>query len=544
MSDRSNYGGVAFAPDFTTAQREDGSTVKFTRNERRLLLEFTRRAGQLCTRNQLLDAIDEPGSDASDRNVDFAINRLRAKLGCVARDPRFIETRYGEGYVWIAARQGAHDEVRDAFVVVGPVRGMAAPGARAQTMLALAQALRAALEGRLATGAKVAFDPQYHAPVGDGAAGPRFGVELAFVSADGAIACVVALKCLRTDRLLMVDRRTQRQMSNAEALAEDIAAALWSAFAPVEDDPAPTAEPLALRIHGAAEPFRREGENWVANDARLRRVLAANPDDPVARLMLATNIHNKYIMRGWRHFLSGDPRRGDEDEMERLLIGALPALQQNPHHALSAAKLLMFLDRGWRRTAVDMAQAAFGRATAMGQALTTMGQMRVFLGDFDAGVGLLEQARALSKPGSEFDLYVLVMLCQAHMAAGDATRLRRTFDTLCRRRSLARGPLGLVLAPPVAGTPSLSMRVTLRLMTARHARALLTWSHYVSARQFSDAEHRRNAILGLATLLRGRFGDQIVPDEVAASLLDTAPPFPEATAQNRTAPLNQTRVRS
>jgi DNA-binding winged helix-turn-helix (wHTH) protein len=83
--------------------RRKGKTIQFTRSERALLLAFSRNPHRLMPRGQLLDAIASRESDVSDRNIDFLVNRLRAKLGDSARSPTYIATQYGEGYVWIAA---------------------------------------------------------------------------------------------------------------------------------------------------------------------------------------------------------------------------------------------------------------------------------------------------------------------------------------------------------------------------------------------------------------------------------------------------------
>jgi DNA-binding response OmpR family regulator len=56
----------------------------------------------LRSRQALLDVVSGPGSDASDRSVDYLVSRLRRKLGDSARRPRYIATHYGEGYIWIA----------------------------------------------------------------------------------------------------------------------------------------------------------------------------------------------------------------------------------------------------------------------------------------------------------------------------------------------------------------------------------------------------------------------------------------------------------
>ncbi|MBN9059779.1 winged helix-turn-helix domain-containing protein [Kaistia sp. MMO-174] len=102
MEGEVRYGELSFDPSFLFARHGAGAELRFTRSERALLLAFTRHPRTVLTRNQLLDAIAGSGSDATDRSIDFLINRLRAKLGDSARAPVLIATQYGEGYVWIA----------------------------------------------------------------------------------------------------------------------------------------------------------------------------------------------------------------------------------------------------------------------------------------------------------------------------------------------------------------------------------------------------------------------------------------------------------
>lgn len=115
------YIDLLFDQDMTSAQR-NGELIRFTKNERLLLEAFTQKAGRVLTRAALLDAISGTGSDRSDRNIDFVITRLRAKLGDSVKQPRFLATRYGEGYVWIA--QPEEVDLSDVFLVVGPVYGL------------------------------------------------------------------------------------------------------------------------------------------------------------------------------------------------------------------------------------------------------------------------------------------------------------------------------------------------------------------------------------------------------------------------------------
>ena len=75
--------------------------MRFTRQEQAVLGALARRPGTLVSRAQLLESLDPDCEGAGERSVDFLVNRLRRKLRDDARKPRFIATRYGEGYVWL-----------------------------------------------------------------------------------------------------------------------------------------------------------------------------------------------------------------------------------------------------------------------------------------------------------------------------------------------------------------------------------------------------------------------------------------------------------
>ena len=111
------YGGLRFDAQRLTARRREGGLIRFTRRERALLLRFHQAPQRLLSRAQLLEALEVAG-ETSERNIDYLVNRLRAKLGDDAHHPRYIRTRYGEGYVWIAPVEG--ECVGDAFIAIGP----------------------------------------------------------------------------------------------------------------------------------------------------------------------------------------------------------------------------------------------------------------------------------------------------------------------------------------------------------------------------------------------------------------------------------------
>ncbi len=85
----------------------DGAPVALTGFEYRILVALARRAGETVTREELASAVREPGArgkaaayDPSvDRSLDVHVSRLRQKLEDDPKEPRFIKTVRGIGYV-------------------------------------------------------------------------------------------------------------------------------------------------------------------------------------------------------------------------------------------------------------------------------------------------------------------------------------------------------------------------------------------------------------------------------------------------------------
>ena len=74
----------------------NGTSIKLTPNEFRLLRILASRVGQTLTREQLLDDLHETVS-TMDRRVDSHIKNLRKKLEAASGES-MIETIYGIGY--------------------------------------------------------------------------------------------------------------------------------------------------------------------------------------------------------------------------------------------------------------------------------------------------------------------------------------------------------------------------------------------------------------------------------------------------------------
>ncbi|WP_395702707.1 response regulator [Aquabacterium sp.] len=81
----------------------DGTLVSLSAAEFRLLSAFVDHAGQVLSRERLLELTRTPGVEATDRSIDLAVSRLRGKLGDAGGETQMIRTLRGQGYVFDAA---------------------------------------------------------------------------------------------------------------------------------------------------------------------------------------------------------------------------------------------------------------------------------------------------------------------------------------------------------------------------------------------------------------------------------------------------------
>ena len=76
-----------------------GRVLGLTTYEFALLRSLADRAGQVLTREQLMDLVKGSAEEAFDRSIDVHISHLRQKLGDDPRSPRLLKTVRGVGYM-------------------------------------------------------------------------------------------------------------------------------------------------------------------------------------------------------------------------------------------------------------------------------------------------------------------------------------------------------------------------------------------------------------------------------------------------------------
>jgi len=500
------FEGLAFHPLLQSATR-DGQEIAFTRAERALLGCFIANPGRLLTRDRLLDAVSGEGSGAIDRNIDFLIHRLRAKLGDPARRPRFIATRYGEGYEWIATP--GPEPAAGGFLLVGPCSGLG-DADTAALALPLAQALTATL-GRLAGPDR----PVILRPTAGGS-GFAYWLELSFHARDGVLHVALLLAHGTTGQVLRSFRHIGTDAAATEALAGRVRDAIWSIEALPAPHTRPGDAPLEVRLHDAALMMTQSPESWATSEARIAAARRERPDDPALGLSAGMALYARLLQQVAPGRVPTPTQwAAVEDEMEDLALGALAAIDQHPLLALGAAKLLFFVDRGHFELAERLAEEAFARSTAFAAAFATLGQLRMCRGAFAEAVGLYDDGIALTPPGSTFHVYLAVLKCTALLAAGDRPGLAAAAEALFAVAPAERLRLGLFLVPPDSDALPAALEAVAAGLPAPYMRDLVFYHYQVSARHFRRPAHRHNVMAGF-TRLAGRLHGPAAIHPVAA----------------------------
>jgi two-component system phosphate regulon response regulator OmpR len=89
-------GEAVFDPERATLTR-GAETIRLTGGEAALLAALARRAGEILTREDIAAALGQ--ADAGERAIDVQVTRLRRKIEPDPREPVFLQTVRGRGYV-------------------------------------------------------------------------------------------------------------------------------------------------------------------------------------------------------------------------------------------------------------------------------------------------------------------------------------------------------------------------------------------------------------------------------------------------------------
>jgi len=77
-----------------------GNSSRLTSAEFIILSNLIQKPGRIISRNRLLPSSTSNTYQSSDRSIDVLVSRLRRKLNDDPRDPKYIITVHGEGYIF------------------------------------------------------------------------------------------------------------------------------------------------------------------------------------------------------------------------------------------------------------------------------------------------------------------------------------------------------------------------------------------------------------------------------------------------------------
>ena len=83
----------------------DRKSIEMTTNEFSVLCFLARNPNKVLNRDQILDEMSGIECDAFNRSVDITMSRLRQKLNDDPKNPSFIKTIWGTGYMFVAEEQ-------------------------------------------------------------------------------------------------------------------------------------------------------------------------------------------------------------------------------------------------------------------------------------------------------------------------------------------------------------------------------------------------------------------------------------------------------
>ncbi len=509
------FNDLVFDDEMLSVRRDDGAEQRLTRQERALLLHFTNNAGKLLTRPRLVELMARDASETNERNIDFIVNRLRKSLGDNARQPRFIATQYGEGYVWIA--QLAAPAPDSAFLLIGPVYGLREQTDRAQTVLAK---LTVKLDSQIGTGRKVSCAPDWR----PGMPMPHdviYGLDASFRAEAETLHAAFVLRHARSRHVIGAFRARFENSNTAGAidvLAAEVKSAIWTHLAvPANAVAASSDAPLEVRLYDAADILSRTPAIWRENEGQLERARAARPDDPTLAIMWGLNLYARLLSQALDadEMMSAAAWSAIEDEMEALAFANLPKVQDNPLLVLAVAKLLFFIDRGHSDLAAQLADEAFANSTAFAASFALQGQIRMCRGDIAEAIAFYDDGMEMSEPGSAFYRYLLVLKCTALLAANQRPALERACAELYAIKPATRQELGVLMADPKARKLPPDIEAVLPMLTEVRARKLVAYFYNVFARRFHSRDHRRNVMHGLVSHMVRHFGRGVVPEPVS-----------------------------
>ena len=501
----------------------NGRKIQFTRNERALLLALTRNPRRLMRRGRLLDEVASE-SNVSDRNIDFLVNRLRAKLGDSAKSPNFIATQYGEGYVWIAVPSKAAPI--DALLVIAPAFGL--PGSPfSRQASSLIDQLREMIAEGVGDGHNVIVVEDW-TPTDR----LRYFLQVSFFAGNGHLDCAATLREMPSRRIAKA-LRLQLDMADAASITNEASRVSNGVIEVLRKALGHASTGLGIRAEEPAETRRQKASSvllstnprWVEGGEQLGRDRKQDPDNADIALQWCLHLFTRLTTSNPFGEMSLEERYRMESEIDATVLDCLPAIEANPLLMLAAAKLLYFINRGHLELAEDILERAFAQTTDFAAALPVMGQLRYARGQFDEAVQCFDRGISMVELNPLYHIHIRVLKCLALLAAGNHAALEGAVPTIdpeipCPPEIAMM--IAWTFAPADQELPRASADA-LAAIGPEGAIGAVEYLYFTSARHLVSEQARANLMHNLIAHVTRFHGERVVPAFILRSIGKVSP---------------------
>jgi len=528
MSQQLIFGDLAFSDDFVFAHTKDQEKIKFSKHERVLLVSFIDRPGQLLTRSNLLDLVQQADTETYDRNVDYLISRLRRKLGDSANNPQYIATQYGEGYIWIAKPASALLSTENIYISVGPIYGLTHTDTTKEPAEFFAQNLVQALKNNFASERRIELFTKL--PSNEFAekqslyANSTYAIELNFFNLNNTLTCTLVALNRRTghifDTLRYIFPESQQpseMLSSINQLAITIKDKAWDSeiFRKKEQTSLAT-DSLDVGLYKASRLFEPGKDNFVEVEDKLRKALHDKPDDHQTAILLARNLFMQTTYSG--DFANLETR---EQEIKSLIFDHLQYIQNDPLYLAAAAEKLFLL--GHHELGENLAHRALEIGSSFAACYKVIGGIKVYQGDIHEGIAYYQHGQEIVDKKSIFSILLKSVECNAYKALGDQEKVLEIIEYLENLDFFSFSKKEKTISyisfrSDIANAFSKEMRAIVALIPKQEAFMYLKQMHYSLIKHFINEQARINLLNGALSLFIDLHGDSVVPDEIKQSI--------------------------
>lgn len=499
---------LLFDDELKFATRGD-ETIQFSKTERLLLSAMTKNTGRLMSRDALLEIIAAGDDERSDRNIDYVVNRLRNKLKDKARSPRYLATRYGEGYVWLAAEEEA--DPSSPFIVIGPAYGLAGE-TFAPHVTSLIERLQQKLSEKFNSERKVVILPGLD-PVPEKENG-EYSVELTFLHEAERIHGRSILRSVRNAQIISIQKFL---IDWPKATAEEEMIAMLSAdiveriiFHKSESGTQKNPIPLEVSMHEASRLLALGDSAWLESGAMIARKQAEQPDDPKLAIMWASHLYATLVFAPYLGQLDDEKRSQTEQEIEAICLHHLPRIQDYPILRICIAQLLFYIDRGHIELVENLMQEVFDQEVSFSSIYPLLGKLKGARGHFDEAIRYYDHALLTAEPGSQFHIYVMVLKLKTLLAADRRQQVDREAAALFELSPKTLDTVGIFLCQP--DEPIRPHHAAyLDSLGSAGALAMVKYLYHNAACHFMSPIHRERVYAGFAGQIEKRYGVRFVP---------------------------------